>query len=148
MICDLAYITQRKIASTEAFRLTYCEEFCTSGMIFSFCMAAWLRNLNQMINLFEIPPLVAQNALLTRRSIPAASVVDEGQASPAAAAGADETAEEDDDCDLEGAVGSDDGERVDPKRCLCGFQDRSLTKKRMVLGTVAETFELATELVI
>lgn len=85
--------------------------------------------------------------MLKRRLCPALSVVDEGQASLAAAAGADDLEDDDVDRDLESAIGVDDVERVGAKRCLHYFQDSFSAKKRKVPGTVAEALKLATKFV-
>lgn len=54
---------------------------------------------------FGVPSHRAQEALLKRCSFSAASIVDEGKASLAKAAGVDDSIDNDDDWHMEGAVG-------------------------------------------
>lgn len=96
---------------------------------------------------FGIPSLEAHDTMPKRRSSPAASVVDDGQACSAAAAIADNPDDVDNCWDLEDAVGLGDVERVESKCHLGDPHDRCCAKKRKALGTVAEMFKLATKLV-
>lgn len=81
-----------------------------------FVKAAWLQYLKIMMDFFWGSSLEAQDVLWKRRSIFTASVLDEGEASPAAAAGADDRSDEDDAWDTENAVGLDGVKRVGVKR--------------------------------
>lgn len=85
--------------------------------------------------------------MLKWRSSSAASFVDEGPLSPAAAVDANNPENEDGDWDLEGAVILDGIKPVDAKRCLRDIYDKFRAKERKITGTIAERFELATELV-
>lgn len=96
---------------------------------------------------FEIPYLELQDASLKRRSSSAASVVDDGEASLAAAAGAVGRVDDGGDWYLEGVVSSNDVERVVANQRVCDFQDSCRAKKCKDPRTVVEAFSLAKELV-
>lgn len=89
------------------------------------------------MNYFEFQSLGAQDASLEKRPNPTASVVEEGQAPPVAAAITDDV-EDDGGWDSEDAVGLDNVERVGENRHFRDFQDSCRDKKLMVPGTVAE----------
>lgn len=95
---------------------------------------------------FGVLSLGAQDSLLKWPPSPATFVGDEDRAPPAISAVANDV-KDDDDWDLEGAVGLDNVERVGAKRHLRKLQDSCRAKKRKVPGPVAEAFEFSTQLV-
>lgn len=70
--------------------------------------------------------------------------MDEAKAFLAAGADPGVFEEDDEDLELESTDGLDDVERVGEKCCLHDFRGRFRSKKRMVSGTIAAEFELAT----
>lgn len=77
---------------------------------------------------------------------PAASVSRKGQSPPPLIAVAECTGD-DKDRDLEGTVALDDGELTGANRRLHDSKNSCRTEKRVFLGTVAQTFQFASELV-
>lgn len=113
-------------------------------MSFDIARTALLLCLDENADCFGNPSLESQDMLLKRCFSDGGSVVDEGQASPAVAAGTDVPNDRDGDWDFGGAVHLDDVERVEAGRRMRGFKDGCRFAKQKVPETVAETFELAT----
>lgn len=97
MVCKLADGIEKMITDTESVRHIYCQEFATRDMSFDFAKAVWLQYPDKKEDYFRIPSLEARDALLKRRPSSAASVVDKGQMSSAAAVGADDHDGDEDD---------------------------------------------------
>lgn len=147
MFCRLANVIDEKIEGTGAVRPIYCQEFATHEMSFELYNVVWPQYLNENMHHFWIFLLEAQDALLKRRSTHASPVFGKVQPSLVAAVVADDPDDADDDWDLEGASGLNDVENVGVESWLRDFHNSFCAKNGKVLGTVAEEFELATELV-
>lgn len=86
------------------------------------------------MDIFRIPSVEAENALLSPCSSLAASILDEGQTSSSTNVFWDDSDDDDDDWDVESVFGLDNVERTGAKRRQCVFQDKYLAVKRKVLG--------------
>lgn len=91
--------------------------------------------------------LEVQDKRLKRHSGPAASLLDEAESSLAVAAGASEPIGEEGDWNLEGAVGLNKVELVGGNCYFVNFQTAVVQRRIKIFGTVAEPFELRTEVV-
>lgn len=137
---------EEKIADIKVVLAVYCEEFATSGVSSDFAKAVSLYYSDKKMVYIAVLSPQAQDALLNRRLNPAAPVVGKAQASSSTTTGANDPKDDDNECYLEGAVGSDYYERVAATHRLPDFQD-SCAKRRKDPGTIAEASELLTDLV-
>lgn len=142
---QVADATEEIYHGTEAISPIHRKKFVTRGMLFKCAKPAWLEYLERKMDHFGIPSLEAQDSLLKRRSSSVASAAGEGQAlrlqlrtraflMRKMAIGTWRVL-------LPRTTWS-----VLAKSFLRSFQDSPRAKKRKVSETVAEAFELSTEL--
>lgn len=115
-------------------------------MSFELAKNAWIHVVEKKLVCFCIPSLHDQNARLKLHSAPAAFLAEKGSASSGAAVELDIPDDDSDGCGLGDAAGLESWKCDNAKRRQRYFQNIIWEKKRRVPGTVAEAFDLVTEL--
>lgn len=128
----------------------YCKEWEYCGMSKEFVRSALLCFVPGKDDYYEFPRIKAQNQLLNLWQSLALLVSDKVNANGAndvMESSIDVAPDDDDDKDLEGAVGLGAGERVGVWRRLENFQESSFTKRQKLPSTVTKVVPVAYQFV-